>query len=68
MIRSGETTELSDEHAEQLLELIHIAITEYGGTFGGVTLREFAEDVAMSMDKTTDRADQLRQWIEQILT
>lgn len=58
---------LHDADAEKLLELIWVAITEYGSTDPHITLREFADDVAMSMDRTTDRADSLRVMIEEFL-
>jgi hypothetical protein len=67
VIRSGENTELTDEYAEQLLELIYIAVTEYDSATD-VPLSEFVEDIAMSMDVTTNRADELRQMICQVLT
>lgn len=54
---------LSDPQAEQLLELILVAITEYGGTKRDMPIGDFVEDIAMSMDRTTDRADQLRRLI-----
>jgi hypothetical protein len=55
---------LSDKNAEKLLELIYSAVTEYGGVRANMTLQEFVEDVAMSMQPTTDRADLLRKEIE----
>ena len=58
---------LEDRDAEKLLELIYVAITEFGGTDPSMTLRDFAEDVAMSMDRTTDRADSLRVMISEVL-
>ena len=58
--------ELTDTKAEQLLELIYIAVAEY--TTEDISISEFAADVAMSMNKTTDRADELRQKIEQAVT
>lgn len=61
---SEPTENLTDAKAEQLLELIHIAVTEFGATSGEMTLRDFVEDITMSMDFTTNRADQLRQLIE----
>lgn len=58
---------LSDSQAEKLLELIWVAITEYGSTDPNMSLRDFVEDVAMSMDTTTDRADMLRTMIGEFL-
>jgi hypothetical protein len=55
---------LTDEQAEELLFLILLAITEYGGTRRDMTLGDFAEDVAMSMNRTTDNADKYRKHIE----
>jgi len=58
--------ELTDTKAEQLLELIYIAVAEY--TTADISISEFAADIAMSMNRTTDRADELRQKIEQAVT
>jgi hypothetical protein len=64
--RAGEN--LSDAQAEELLFLILIAITEYGETKRDMTLEDFVEDVAMSMDTTSDRADDFRREIGENLT
>ena len=50
---------LSDNQAEELLFLILIAVTEYGRTSRTMTIEEFVEDIAQSMNVTTDRADSL---------
>jgi tetrahydromethanopterin S-methyltransferase subunit B len=50
---------LSNNQAEELLFLILIAVTEYGGTSRITSLEEFVEDVTQSMEPTTDRADSL---------
>ena len=44
--------ELTDTKAEQLLELIYIAVAEYGDS-ADMTISEFAADVAMGMNETT---------------
>ena len=59
--------ELTDKKAEELLELILIAVSEYGGTDKTMTIEDFVEDIAMSMDRTSDRADQLRRAICEVL-
>lgn len=59
--------ELTDTKAEQLLELIYIAVAEYGDS-ADMTISEFAADVAMGMNETTNRADELRKLIEEIAT
>lgn len=59
--------ELTDTKAEQLLELIYIAVAEYGSC-ADMKISEFAADVAMAMNETTNRADELRQKIEQAVT
>lgn len=58
---------LTDTQAEQLLELILVAVTEFGETSTDMTIGDFAEDIAMSMDTTSDRADELRREIEEAL-
>ena len=59
--------ELTDSKAEQLLELIYIAVTEYGSC-ADMPISEFASDIAMAMDVTTNRADELRAAIERAVT
>lgn len=64
---AGDAHFLTDGKAEKLLELIWIAVTEFGWC-ADMKVSEFAEDIAMSMDETTDRADTLRRLIEEFLT
>jgi len=59
--------ELTDTKAEQLLELIYIAVAEYGSCTD-MKISEFASDIAMAMNETTNRADELRQKIEESVT
>lgn len=53
---------ISDIEAEQLLVLIDKAVDpETGDGYpGDITLESFVEDLAMSMDPTTDNADRAR--------
>lgn len=57
---------MTDKQALELLRLLHAYVTEYGsfGSCEDMRLSECAEDLAMSMDETTDEADQLRREIE----
>jgi len=59
--------ELTDTKAEKLLELIYTAVSEYGSC-ADMKISEFAADIAMAMDETTNRADELRQLIEEAVT
>jgi hypothetical protein len=63
----SESVKLTDQDAEQLLKLIWIAITEFGGTDPHISLRDFAEDIAMSMDHTTAIADSYRVMIAEVM-
>jgi hypothetical protein len=57
---------LEDDEAEKLLRLILKAVTQFPD-YENMTLSDFVEDIAMSMDVTTDKADQYRRAIERIL-
>lgn len=57
---------MTDAECEELLRLLHKYVTEYGSC-SNMTVSEMAEDLAMSMDVTTDAADQYRREIEAIL-
>jgi hypothetical protein len=50
---------LTDKECVELLRLLHKYVSEYGDS-ADMTISEMAEDLAMSMDETTDEADQLR--------
>ena len=58
---------LTDKKAEKLLELMYIAVAEFGSC-ADMKISEFAADIAMAMDRTTNRADELRRRIEQAVT
>jgi hypothetical protein len=58
---------LSDKEAEELLRLMHKAVTEYDSC-ANMSISEFASDLAMAMDETTDKADQYRREIEEFVT
>jgi hypothetical protein len=57
---------MSDQEALELLRLLHKYVTKYGHV-DDMPISELAADLAMSMDVTTDEADELRQDIEGIL-
>lgn len=54
---------MTDYEALQLLTLLHQYVTEYAPDIPQ-TISALAEDLAMSMDRTSDAADELRQQIE----
>jgi len=56
--------EFTDIDAEQLLHLLHRYVTTYTPDLPQ-TIPAMAEDLAMSMDETTDLADKCRREIEQ---
>lgn len=60
-----------DNHAEELLRLLHLYVNDPDTLAGGVEdirISELAEDLAMSMDSTSDAADRYRREIEETLT
>lgn len=59
---------MTDAQATELLRLLHAYVTEYGSCSNDVTISDVAEDLAMSMDETSDEADRLRRDIEGALT
>lgn len=52
---------MTDAQALELLRLLHVYVTLYDNR--EMTISEVAEDLAMSMDVTTDEADRIRQVI-----
>lgn len=58
---------MTNTECEQLLELLHKYVTEYSSGSPNMEISELAEDLAMSMDVTTDRADFLRSEIERLV-
>lgn len=59
-----------DNHAEELLRLLHLYVHDFDTLSGGIEdlrISELAEDLAMSMDETTDAADRYRREIEETL-
>jgi hypothetical protein len=57
---------MSDAECLQALKLLHKYVTEYDSC-ANMSLTDYAEDLAMSMDETTDEADNLRREIESVL-
>lgn len=51
--------QVTDEECLAFLRLLHKYVTEYGDC-ADMQLSDLAEDLAMSMDHTTDEADRLR--------
>lgn len=59
---------MTDQEALELLRLIHLYVL--GSSVGldpDFTIYDMAEDLAMSMDVTSDEADRLRREIEEAL-
>lgn len=56
---------MTDKEALELLRLLHKYVTEYDPQV--MDLGSLAADLAMSMDETTDEADQLRRDIEALV-
>jgi DNA-binding transcriptional ArsR family regulator len=60
---------MTDEEAVKLLRLLHQYVMEYRDVLlRHMTVSELAEDLAMSMDTTTDEADKLRREIEEAIS
>lgn len=53
--------------ARELLRLLHIYVTENAVDMHDMSITEVAEDLAMSLDTTTDEDDRRRREIEQAL-
>lgn len=54
---------MTDNQCVELLRLLHKYVTEYNDCVD-MPISEMAQDLAMSMDRTTVEADQLRREIE----
>jgi len=50
---------MTDKEILELLRLVYKYVSEYGDS-QDMTISEMVEDLAMSMDETTDEADRLR--------
>jgi len=51
--------QMTDDEAVVLMRLLYRYVYAYGGSVE-MTIQEMADDLAMSMDVTTDEADELR--------
>lgn len=63
--------DFTDRDCEELLQLLHKYLHDTDTLQGGLedlTITALAEDLAMSMDYTTDNADRYRREIEEALT
>jgi hypothetical protein len=58
---------MTDQECVDMLRLLHSYVVEYGSS-ADMKISEMAEDLAMSMDVTTNEADRLRRWIEEALS
>lgn len=58
---------MTDEECVALLRLMHKYVTEFDSCTD-MSISDMAEDLAMSMDVTTDEADMLRQEITAAVT
>jgi len=58
---------MTDSECEELLRLLHKYVFEYDPPASNMRLSDMIEDLAMSMDHTTDKADQYRREMEEAL-
>lgn len=59
--------QLDDTQARELLRLLHVYVVENAADMHDMSISELAEDLAMSLDVTTDEDDMRRREIEEAL-